>query len=66
LSLDDFFLLRACSDKSCPRFAIVVCHARDKAFEKRTIEKNLIGAEAKLVLVDRAQGICCGSGVAFG
>src|SRR4030095_13330100 len=59
LSLDGFFLLRACSDKSFPRFAIVVCHARDKAFEKRTIERNLIGVEEKLVFADRAQGVFC-------
>ena len=49
LSLDDFLLLRARSGKSQLRFVLVVCHARDNAFQKRTIETNLI-VDAKLAL----------------
>jgi hypothetical protein len=65
LSLDDFLLLRACSGKSCPRFALIVCHARDKAFCKCTIEKDLV-VEPNFLFAPRAQSSCCGSGVAFG
>src|SRR5438552_15809488 len=65
LSLDDFLLLRACSDKSRPRFLIVFCHTRDDAFCKWTIEKNIIGA-ANWLFAKRDQGIFCSGGVAFG
>ena len=55
LRLDDFLLLCACSGKSQLRFALVVCHARDEAFDKWTIELNLIANENSFSL-ERAQG----------
>src|SRR5512132_12365 len=43
LSLDDFLLLRAGSDKSGPRSILIFRYASDDAFYKWTIKKNILG-----------------------
>src|SRR6266436_2560038 len=64
LRLHDFLLLCACSDKGQLCSALVVCHAGDEAFDKTTIELNLIPQENS-IFIQRAQGLCGRRAIAF-